>query len=201
MELKEYLEILKKNISLFLVIIVLIPLFAWAFFYFQPTSFETSLILNITRTGIQETPDYRYDDFYRLQADERFSDTVVEWIKSPQIVNEIFGDARLNPNEKSITRLKKTFSAERRTSQVISIKFFSNSPEVAEKISSSIVKTLSEKTQKLNENQKEPNWFQIVAEKPLITRKAYEWEKIILAALLSGIFVAFFAVMGKHYWK
>jgi capsular polysaccharide biosynthesis protein len=199
MEIREYIEIIKKHIKFFLITISVIVFGVLTYFFSLEDSYETSLTLNVTRSGMQETTDYRYDDFYRLQADERFSDTVVEWLRDPRIVNDIFKNAKLDLKNVSLASLKKEFSVERRSSQIVSVRFSSEDAQVGEKISKSLVEAISERTEKLNENQNEPSWFRIVAEEPLTIKRSFPYDKIFLVSLLAGIFIGFFAVMIRNY--
>jgi capsular polysaccharide biosynthesis protein len=112
MELKEYINIIKKELKLFISITVIIILAAFAYFYLRPVSYLASLTLNITRLGSQETPDFKYDDFYRLQADEKFAETLVQWLKDPRMVTDIFSSTGLDVQNKNLKELRKSLKAE-----------------------------------------------------------------------------------------
>lgn len=191
MELKEYLQIIKKYQKLFILTIIIVVFLPFVYFYSQPVSYKSSLILNVTRSGIQETNDYRYDDFYRLQADEKFAETLVEWLKSARFYEDIISDSGASPIS--------GISAEKRSSQIVAVNFKSQSLEKAKKISSSITKIISQKTDELNSAQKESSWFRIVGEDPVILKNIPNYKIIFLASLLMGIFLAFWVALIKHY--
>lgn len=195
MELSQYLKIVKNDLRFFIAVIGVITVGTLAYFYFQPDAYRTSLTLNITRAGSQNTDDYRYDGFYRLQADERFAETVVEWLSSPRIAADI-----TVPGEDGRPQAK-NLSAERRSSQVVAVQYQTRTLREAENISLRIAETLSRTADKLNESQKEENWFKIVAEKPLSVRYQPDYLKIILASFLGGLFASFWLVMIRHYLK
>jgi capsular polysaccharide biosynthesis protein len=199
MELKEYLQIIRKNIDLFLAVTALVVAGTLSYFYFQPVSYRTSLLINVTRQGKDTSADYRYDDFYRLQADERFADTIVEWLKSPRIVANIFSSAGTSMQNFTLDMLKKSLAAERRSSQIVAVSFSSVSRETAKNLSAGVVKEISADTEKLNRDQKEDNWFQIMADDPITIQDVPRWKIIFLAAFSAGIFLAFWTVMIKHY--
>ena len=69
MEFKEYLAIIKSNFRLFCSIVAIVILASFSYFYLKPISYEVSLAFNITRSGLQKSDQYKFDDFYRLQAD------------------------------------------------------------------------------------------------------------------------------------
>jgi len=109
MELKEYLAIIKADFKLFGSIIAIIILASFGYFYLKPISYEASLILNITRNGAQKSDQYKFDDFYRLQADEKFAETLVQWIKSPRLALDIWTASGNNPKNLSLKQLSKLF--------------------------------------------------------------------------------------------
>lgn len=201
MELKEYLNILKIHIKAFVLAVVLTLIGGILCFSLRPTAYDISLTLNITRDGTQETADYKYDDFYRLQADEKFAETVVEWLKSPRTVSDIYRDADINASQFSLGKLEKSFRSEKLSSQVVSVKFSADTPEKAKKISDSIGKVIAKNIESLNLNQKEKNWFEIAAQDPVIARNALNFWVAVLAALAIGIFLGFWAVLFIHYLK
>jgi len=199
MELKEYLKIIKKHRNLFFGITLAIVAVALGYFYFLPVRYDASLTLNITRAGSQETADYKYDDYYRLQADQAFADTLVEWLKSPRVVSDIYTAAGLNSFSMSLSQLSKGLSAERRSSQIVTVSFSAPTASQAQKISSGITAIIDKNTEELNKDQKEATWFKVVSDPPVIVKYAPNYKLIFLAALILGIFLAFWGVMVKHY--
>jgi capsular polysaccharide biosynthesis protein len=201
MEFKEYLKIFKRHIKLFVAIIVAVVLGTFAYFIFRSESWATSLSLNITRAGTQETPDFKYDDFYRLQADEKFAETVVEWLKNPRVVYDIYSDAGVYSKNFTIGFLSKSFRSEKLSSQMVSVNFSSPDEKTARKTAQAIAKTISQNTENLNRDQKENTWFEIIAHDPIIMKRTYEPENVLFLSLLAGIFLGFWVVMVRHYWE
>jgi len=199
MELKEYIQIIKKNIKIFLAVTLAVVFASLIYFYFQLVSYDTSLTLNITRLGAQATQDYRYDDFYRLQADDKFADTVVKWLASPRVVTNIYANAKFDTKSLSLAKLSKSISAQKQSPQIISINFSSPSQKSAQRISEGLVKVISQNTQDLNKYQKETNWFKIISEKPVIIKHTFNYKIIFLVAFLAGIFLGFWAALIKDY--
>ncbi len=201
MELREYYLILKKDFGLFLLAVILIVAGSFAYFYLRPASYDTSLVLNISRLGTQETDQYRYDDFYRIQADEKFAETVVEWLKSPRISSDIYTDAGVDTASWNLRQLSKNMSPEKLSAQIVSVNFSSSDEKTAEKISRSIIKIISGNTQSLNKDQKNSTWFEIVPQDPIIKRYYPDNAMILAASLLLGMFAGFWVVMIRHYLR
>lgn len=199
MELREYLQIIKKHINLFIFTILIVVIVVFSFFYLRPISYDASLTLNISRQGSQNTDQFKYDDFYRLQADEKFAETLVQWLKDPRIVSDIYSSAEIETKSFSISRLQKSLKPEKLSSQVITVSFSSPDPKTAQKISQSVVDVISQSTQSLNKNQKEDTWFEIVPQNPVIMRYSPDFKLILLGSILAGLFIGFWVVMVKHY--
>ena len=199
MELKEYFKIFKEHIKLFSATIILIVLGSFAYFALRPVSYSASLALNITRGGIQQTGDYRYDDFYRLQADEKFAETVVEWLKNPRTVVDVYDKAGIGTDSFSMRRLAKSFTAEKLSAQIVAVSFSAKDGKSAEKLSAAIPETITENIKLLNKKQDDGTWFEIVAQDPVIIQDRIGALAILLASAALGIFVGFWVVLLKHY--
>lgn len=199
MELKEYILIFKKNLGLFVTVVILVIVAGILFQLFRPISYKSSITLNVTRTGFEETQEYRYDNFYRLQADERFADTVVRWLGSPGIVTDILGDAGLDSSKLSQWKLSRFFNAKRLSSQVIEVNFIRNDVDTAKKLSESLVRMVNIETDKLNEIQREENWFMVLGSDPVVKQNKIPWGILLLSSIAIGIFLGFWSVYIRHY--
>jgi capsular polysaccharide biosynthesis protein len=198
MELREYLKILKNNKHLFWLVAMALILIAAFYIFFRPISYTTSLTLNITRGGTQSTDNYKYDNFYRLQADEKFAETLVEWLKSPRIEEEIFREAGISTSDFSLKRLMSSIKAEKMSSQVVSVSFSSLNMKSSQDIAQAVSKIIIQNTKELNNDQKDATWFEVLPENPVV--KIDEISPLtVLALLLFAFFAAFWVVMIKHY--
>ena len=201
MELKEYLKIFRENIRLFSLVVFLVVAGVFAYFSLRPIAYSTSLVLNITRSGVQKTDGYRYDNFYRLQADEKFAETVVEWLKSPRTAVDVYSKAGVSHDSMSLRQLARIFSPEKRSSQMVAVSFAAPSEGSAREISDALVAVISRDTEALNDKQGEEIWFKIAAQEPVIVRKDIGTAMVLLASLAAGIFLGFWIVMFRHYLK
>ncbi|GBE17298.1 hypothetical protein BMS3Abin15_01139 [bacterium BMS3Abin15] len=201
MEFKEYIQILKKHFGLFLLVIILVVIAGIIFQVSKPANFKSSLTLNVTRTGSQQTSDYRYDDFYRLQADERFADTVVRWLGSPRIVTDIYNDAKITTAGLSSRKLSKIFKAQRLSSQLVQVTYITSNSRTSEKLSESIVSILNKQSDELNELQKNETWFKILGSYPVVKENKPDMELVIIVSILLGIFLGVWAVFIKNYFS
>jgi capsular polysaccharide biosynthesis protein len=201
MEFKEYIAIFKKHRKLFFTVILLFIVAGIIFQLFRPLSYRTSLNLNVTRLGSQKTDAYRYDDYYRLQADEKFADTIVNWLGSPRIATDIFNSAGIISAGQSDNDLSKIFKGRRLSSQMIQVTYVTKDMRTAQKFSDAIIKILNDETDKLNQVQKEESWFTILGGNPVVVENKFPFFNVIIVVFFLGIFLGILAVFIKNYWE
>jgi uncharacterized protein involved in exopolysaccharide biosynthesis len=202
MELRDFTQIWKKNSKLFWMIVLIITLATIIWQRNQPESFRATLLLNIGRTGTQSTGDYyTYDGFYRLQADERFADTVVRWLGSPRVVEDIYTAAGMDKKSANTSQLKSIFGAKRLSSQMIEVTYSDRDEKVLQKISVATIGTLNRYTQNLNEEKNDLSWFMVIGSDPVIRNARISFPLALLVGLLCGVFVGFWTVLIKHYFS
>lgn len=205
MELREFLKIFIKYKKSFFGMILIFILSGVTYFFLQPENFKTSLTLNISRSSqFIESQEYAYDDFYRLQADERFADTVVRWLDSPRVVENILREAgfiNLNNQNLSDKQLRGFFTAKRMSSQVIDLTFITTNVSQATELADAIKMNLNSETEKLNEKQKQEGWFIILGDEPVITSNEKGLLFLVALSGMTGLFVAFFITMFRFYWE
>ncbi len=201
MELREYLQIIQKDIRTLFLVTVLAVLMSVAYFGLRPVSYDVSMALNVTRSGSQQTTDYRYDDFYRLQADEKFAETIVEWLKNPRIVTDIYTKAGIDVGQLNLKQLAKALNSEKLSSQIVAVSFSASDESSARKISEAVAEVIEKNVAVLNENQNESTWFRIIAQAPVIVKNAGTIWTLLVFPLLFGMFIGFWLVMLRHYLK
>ncbi len=193
MELKEYIKIVKESGGLFLGVVFGIVLIGLGWYFMAPENYKVETNLNITRNGKQEeSNDYRYDEFYRLQADERFADTVVRWLGSERIKSDICKKNNL---------CQQTLRAKRLSSQFIIVSFVSQKTDVAKTKSTKIINILNKETERLNKLQQSETWFKVLGDEPIITKNKISFQKLLAMLFSSGIFIGFWVVFIRHYFK
>lgn len=201
MELKEYIALFKKQIRWFWMTVFLFVLTAGVWQKNQPENFQATLLLNIGRSGVQNTEDYTFDSFYRLQADERFSDTVVRWLGSPRVAEDIYTAVGIDVNSISTRTLSSTFGAKRLSSQMIEVTYSNADKKVLRKISGATIITLNQYTDSLNKESKESNWFVVIGSDPVIRDARITFPFALAIGLLLGVFIGFWVALIKHYFS
>lgn len=200
MELKEYRDIFKKQIKWFWMTVLLFVLVAGIWQQNQTEKFQATLLLNIGRTGTQVTQDYMYDSFYRLQADERFSDTVVHWLGSPRVVEDIFTTVGIDVKMLSTRTLSSIFGSKRLSPQMIEVTYSNPSEGVLQKIYEATISQLNQYTNSLNKESNETNWFVVIGSDPVIRDVRVSFPFAFVIGLVFGIFFGFWIALMKHYF-
>ena len=201
MELREYLDIFRKQASFFWFVVLLCLAVAFVWQRNQSVNFQATLLLNIGRAGVQTTQDYTFDGFYRLQADERFADTVVRWLGSPRVVEDIYADTRLNAENLSTRDLKGVFKAGRLSSQMIEVVYGGSNEKTLGDISRSVTTILNRYTDSLNKENSDPTRFIVIGSDPVIRDARVGLLLALVVGLVTGVFIGFWGVLLKHYFS
>jgi len=201
MELKEIIKIIIKARIIFFIVFLVTIFSAMGWLLFQPKKYQTSLAIDITRESVDQTADYRYDQYYRFLADEKFADTIVQWTKDPQIVKDIFDKAGVQTETKNLKYFSGLIRGEKLSSNFVQIKFSVREKDNAEKIAKAINEIFSNKTSKINESAKSNNWFKLNFGRAIIVEYHPCFALVLLLSAIGGLILSVFAVMLNYYWK
>lgn len=205
MELKEYVKIIKQHRVLFGGIWVFVAVIAFIWVFSQPESFDATMSIDIARQGAQSgteiAGEYDYDQFYRLEADDRFANTVVQWLKDPGVVNSIYSDSKLKVPSESLRSLSGAFRAEKLAPNYIRIRYNATTPGNAGAIFRATEKIITERSDSLNADSQDQNWFKVIFSGPIIAKKKLPLLPVAVGVVAGGFLVSIFGVMARHYWK
>jgi uncharacterized protein involved in exopolysaccharide biosynthesis len=201
MDLTEYIDIFRKQARAFGLIVALSVAIAFAWQGLQPKSYDVTLLLNIGRSSEQQTTEYTYDSFYRLQADERFADTVVRWLQSPRVVEDIYAEAKIDTDTIGLRGLRSAFSGKRFSSQMIEVAYGSRNERQATELSRAITTVLSRYTESLNKENSELGWFAVIGSDPVIRDGRMSLPIALSVGAALGVFFGFWGVLLRHYFR
>ncbi|MDD3190203.1 MAG: hypothetical protein PHI66_00720 [Candidatus Pacebacteria bacterium] len=199
MELAEYIRIIKKEQKTILKAGALTAFFALIFSTYAYTGYEASVSLFLTKSGTQQTDEFKYDGYYALESGEIVSDNIEKWLKSPQVVSEIYSEARMDPGFRNIKNYKKKFTANKMSNQYVEVSFETDSAESAEKISSAINRVIKRKMNEMSAESEEEISFSVKETDPVIIEKKSNLPLNVFAGLFSGLFLGTFFVFLKRY--
>jgi uncharacterized protein involved in exopolysaccharide biosynthesis len=201
MELRELIAVFRKQKNFFLGGILLFVFFAWVWQRNQAEMLQSTLLINIGRAGVSGTADYTYDSFYRLQADERFADTVVRWLASPRVVEDIYREAHMDPRALGLKDLSRVFEAGRLSSQMVTVSYQGSNEASLKQLATATVTVLNHYTDTLNTKERENSWFVVIGSDPVIRDGRVAPRLALLVGLVVGIFLSFWGVLLRHYYQ
>lgn len=201
MELREHFFIIKKYWYILLIFVVVITGSALLFRKSQPVSYEASRALTIARGNLQQTDDYKYDNYYAIQASELFGRTVVGWLETPSLVLDIYNASGVATPSSDLNALSNKFKATRLAPQVIQVEFSESNPENARKVSDAVVTIMQREVEKVNAASQEDAYFTLQKTDTVVNEKSKQYPMVGLVSFLVGLFLGYNALLLVHYIK
>lgn len=202
MELKEYWGIIKRNKLVLVAVWGLIVLAPTLFFFGKSQQYQTVFSLNVGRRAVEKTSDYQYDQYYRLLADEKFSDVVLLWMKDPETVAEVLEKSGVSAKKLSLQELENFFQGKRLSASYSRVVFQGPSPELAKKMVENWQVVLDEKTDRMTGGQNQRgDLFAVRLGRPITDFYSPDYLLILLVAALAALPPAVFAAMAVDYFK
>ncbi len=200
MELRDFLQLFIRQRSLIAWILGAAVVIGFLSYRLQSQWYEGVVLLSVTRQAAEATPEYQYDHSYRLQADERMADTLARYLES-----EI--GRRDTARQVPFTGVRETEFIESQVSalhlspSIVQVSYAAMTPTEAESIAEAFYKTGERYVASLNEQAGNRNWFTLVASDPYAKDGRYTLLVALGVALVLGVIVAFWTVLGLWYWK
>jgi len=194
MELKEIFYILKRKIILIIVIVLLSIAGSFYFSINAKNKYETSSILTI-QANRESTDQYQYGGFYSIQASDLFANTILGWIKSPNIVAEIFKKSGVSFDDKKIKSLANKIYAKKVPPQNIMLTITDDQMNESKNIADSTISLIKEKTGQLALVANSSTNFEIISSDPITTTISpnipFNVAIAFIVALIFSIFIIF----------
>lgn len=195
------IKVIKSAQGLFWGIWAMTIIIAMLWFVTRPKLYDVSVGISIGRKAVQQSDQYQYDQYYRVQADEKYADTIVQWLKDPYLVQAIFRQAEVAVPTGGMRSFKAVFDAEKLAPEYINVSFRVERPEDAEKISKSLRSELNKKNAEINPEESDPEWFALVFGENIVRPYTISLVILLSAAAVGGLILAITAVLVRHYWK
>ncbi|MBU1148830.1 hypothetical protein KKI23_01935 [Patescibacteria group bacterium] len=201
MEFKDHLRIIGRGkvfIIIFTLLVVLVSL-VWA--YYKPPVYQSSISFSVNRINRQSTEYYEYDGYYAISASELFSQTLMSWFMTPSVLLEIYEEAGVDPEIKSLASFTNRFKARQYASQNIVVTFKEKNEDEATKISQSIINTVQTKSAELNQTVDQKSIFEVVGSGPVVVSQKPGYLLTGIISLISGLIVSLILVYLRRYFK
>jgi len=200
MELRAFIQLFirEKNLILTIALAALvISIFAYRL---QGQWYQGEVLLSVTREAPEATVDYRYDQLYRLQADERMADTISHYLESEAGREEVAEHASLTDAPAKFF-VKGKVQALRLSSQLIQVRYRAKTPIEAERLASALLETGERYMASLNEQAQERNWFTLIVSDTVVKDGRFTLPLALAIGLGIGLMVAFWTVLIIWYWR
>lgn len=200
MELKEYLKVLSKYRITFLLIWAAVVLIGLLVASLVSQKYKATFSIDITREMQQNgTGEYDYDQFYRLEADDRFGRSLVQWFGDKAIVNQIKIVAQ-NTNESfEGYQFEPDFKADKLANSYLRVTFVVSEKKEVMPIFLGTKKVLEGKVAEFNGGFDAQNRFKLVFNGPTISDTKIPLTPLLIGLFGSGFFIAAFGVMFRRY--
>ncbi|MFZ5392365.1 MAG: hypothetical protein ACOZAR_04220 [Patescibacteria group bacterium] len=87
----------------------------------QSAEYEGTMTLIVKQTmPVSDDSGYKYDGYYAVMANQTFADTLESWLKSPEMVAEIYEKAKI-AYPKNMSALRGRFDVEKVISQSVAV--------------------------------------------------------------------------------
>ncbi|MBU3925247.1 hypothetical protein KJ854_04910 [Patescibacteria group bacterium] len=201
MELKEYIRIFKKEKNIISGTVLLALILTLIFSGLKEVSCENDMLLLISRSGTQNTADYKYDGYYAVQASDIFADNASQWLASASIASEIYIRAKAESELRSLKDFSKIFKADKLSSQYVRVRYRSKDKETAIDLAHAITDVLQEKADLLSRSSIEQISFKIIYSDPLSIESKSDFLLNGILAIIGGLFLGIFMALGKNYFN
>lgn len=136
----------------------------------QPVRYSASASFAVNRINPEKTPDYQFDGYYALQAADLYSQTVVSWFTTPAVLNEMYQQAKIDPEIVTLNSLPSRFHVRRLSAQNINVRLTERTEQRAQKLGLAVSEVLKNKTASLNQDPSGRALFEILSTDPVVVQ-------------------------------
>ncbi|MDD5590022.1 MAG: hypothetical protein PHQ47_02515 [Candidatus Portnoybacteria bacterium] len=196
MNFSNFASVIKKNLKFILIFIAVvlagIELISWK----MSGGYDVSVSLFIF-SEVNQTAENRCDGYYSIKAADEFSNSVAQWIKSPEIVTEIYKKANFQLPDVSLAAYSKMIKAQKMAPQFVEAKFRAADPEKGERLAGALAQVLQDKAKFAGEFSGDAV-FTVSGGQPVIVKNQADYLRNGFLALIGGILFSIFLILFKE---
>lgn len=200
----EFISLFVERKKTFLGTLLLVLCITFVFWMTQSSRYRGEVLLSVTRTAVEKSSDYAYDEYYRFQADEKLAETLAQYLESAPGKRMVAERARLSGKGYDQYVGAKLRVAKRGTNGIL-IQYKSSRHEEAIQLGEALTFAASAYVTSLNEDARDQTWFTVLSENPVIEEVKWSAFHLSLIGVFGGVFLAFWAVLlqffGEEYQK
>ena len=168
---------------------------------YRPESFDGFTTVFVRQTAVATPGDATngYDGFYAVQAGQGFADTVETWLKSPEIVSEIYQNAELiAPSSQG--ELEDLFTVDKVVSQSIAVRMNALEQDQVFKLMEAMGRVTKVKAEKMLVSKEGQPLFTIDTSPVLVLRHEVDIRIEYGVAALGGLGLGLFLAYLTYAW-
>ncbi len=201
MELREYSTIFKKNLPLLVILSVVLGGLGFLVSKNLPTTHTGSLTVYVKRQATEASTDYyTFDGYYSQQAAEKFTETVVGFLKSKDILLASAKLADLPTDQGSLEQLESSIKIKQVAPQLVNLEVTKKEAEAAKKFCTALAQATTERINLLNQTGDKSISVDLLNTEPLIEKNGPKVLLNTLVGSLVGLLLALLYVFLKKYF-
>ncbi|MFW5885128.1 MAG: hypothetical protein ACOCUF_02785 [Patescibacteria group bacterium] len=200
MEFKEFIQLIRRNFNLMLPAAAVFLAGGFLLWNYQTNFFGASFAVNIDRGEFQDTQDYRHDQFYRLQADDKFAENVVFWLQDAGFLAGVGQDFSDFSKKGSFGEVE-SLGASQLSPNYVRVEYKSRNKESLNPAYQVLKKNLTQKTRSLDYENSDPTWFKLNYGRLNVYPVEPNLIIYLVSSLGAGLLFGVFLVLFKHYLK
>ncbi len=201
MDFRDYLHIYWRQRWLIVGLTLTAAIAAYIAAATRPVMTGVSMSFAINRTNKEATAQYQYDGYYALQAADLFAQTAVSWFSTPSVLREVYDQANLDPEIRSLNSLPARFSVKKYSAQNIVVKFKERTTDRANSVAAAMKVVMEAKASRLNQSADGKSLFEIVASPPVVAPARPDGWLPGGVALILGFALSLFVAAARHFLK
>lgn len=200
MELKEVLRVFGRAGRLFFVSSTLLAGAGFFIFTYLPTNYRVTLDLYVKRqTQAPSDQFYSFDGFYSQQAAERYTQTVVGFLKSREILKEALSAIQRPYDQEVLKKLERSVKVKEAAPQLVVLTVGGTEAAFVKSLSLALAGVATEKLRTLNKTGDAALSIDLLTTAPFLeVETPSPWLGGFIGALL-GLFLALFFVSLREY--
>jgi len=202
MELQEYLKIIKKSLPLLAVLATIFGGLAFLVSQNLPPTYSASLTIFVKRQATEASPDYyTFDGYYSQQAAEKFTETVVGFLKSKDILLASAKLADLPTDQKTLEQLEGSIKIKQVAPQLVWLKVEQNDGWAAKKFCTALAQATTERINLLNQTGDKAISVDLLNPEPLVEKNEPKVVLNTVVGILVGVLLALLFTFLKEYFE
>lgn len=202
MELRDYVKIIKKGLPLLVILATAFGVLAFLVSQNLPTTYSASLTIYVKRQATEASPDYyTFDGYYSQQAAEKFTETVIGFLRSKDILLASAKLADLPTDQQSLEQLDGSIKIKQVAPQLVWLKVEQKDSEEAKKFCTALAQATTERINLLNQTGDKAISVDLLNPEPLVEKNEPKIVLNSLVGILVGALLAFLFVFLKEYFS